>query len=34
MVAAREMTVVRTSATATANAEVTFRDEVTKLIDV
>ncbi len=34
MVAAREMTVVRTSATATANAEVTFRDEVVKLIDV
>ena len=33
MVAAREMTVVRTSATASANAEVTFRDEVVKRLD-
>ena len=34
MCAERMMTPVRTSATATANAEVTFRDEVVKLIDV
>jgi formate dehydrogenase iron-sulfur subunit len=34
MGAARTMTVVRTSATGTANAPVNFRDEVVKLIDV
>jgi formate dehydrogenase iron-sulfur subunit len=34
MAAARAMNIVRTSATSTANAAVTFRDEVVKLIDV
>ena len=34
MAAARTMTVVRSSATATANAPASFRDEVVKLIDV